>query len=137
MKLRVVKQDNHGLCLAVDGINSDFMERYKVLARPNDDDKLLKTGFEAWASSLMRIFKIVQMESRNDDDLGIAEEVSNWLREIPPQQQDGLRNFELGCLALQLGEKHQIPLVIRQHSMNIGTGLSSYLLFISWNAGRN
>ena len=49
MKLRVVKQDNHGLCLAVDGINSDFMERYKVLARPYDDDMILKTGFEAWA----------------------------------------------------------------------------------------
>lgn len=123
MKLRVVKQDSQDLRLAVDEINADFMHRYKVLARSNDGDKILKNGFEACSWSLMRIFTIVEMESRDDDDLGIAEEVSkeiaryitNWLRKIPLEEQNGLRNFELAGLALQLGRKHQIPLVDRQH----------------------
>jgi hypothetical protein len=126
MKLRVLKQDNQDLRLAVDGINADFIHRYKVLARSDDGDKILKNGFEACTWSLMRIFIIVQIDSRDDDDLGIAEEVSkeiaryirNWLRKIPLEERDGLRNFELGGLALQLGGKHQIPLVNRQHSMH-------------------
>ena len=49
--------------------------------------------------------------------LGLPRKYRTGCAEIPPEQQDGLRNFELGCLALQLGGKHQIPLVNRQHSM--------------------
>jgi hypothetical protein len=68
----------------------------------------------------MRLFKIVQMDSRDDNDPGIAVEVCKEIAhyilqrigylEFPRDQRDGRRNLEWGCLASQLGGKHQIPL---------------------------
>lgn len=131
--VEVTKKDNHDLRLVVGGVSADFVDRYKVLLRPDHGDTILKTGFEASSWSLMRLFRIIQMDSRDDDDLGIAEKASNIITDLIKNwqstsrtpcsehregcrlQRSCQRNFELGGLALQLGGEYSIPLKDRKY----------------------
>ena len=121
------------------------IRQFGRLIKERDGDQLSESSFEGYAWSALRILRIVQMESVDDDEIRVMTEasvrivtlISGWLSvsdmqilSNPSRHSHRLcpcrRQVELGWLALSLGKLFGVPL---RHGQYSGTGPTTLSFF--------